>query len=262
MNGTKIDRARRNALKAGGLLVGAFLVTCGVHKGASAAPGGDGNGNGNGRINGNGGNSDGKPGVGNAGRHCFARGTQILTREGYRPIETLGRGDEVAASFAGYARIKTMVSHTLSGVAGNWDGSRGNPPVLVRRGAFAENMPTADLCLTAWHPVYVEGVLVPVGDLVNGTSIVFKAAEGNESIDFFNIELERHDILDAQGALCESLQAAGTERCAPYLRLKGRRDRFQSHVRSAASLVIDRRQPIDVIRDGLEERGVALSRAA
>jgi hypothetical protein len=33
-------------------------------------------------------------------------------------------------------------------------------------------------------------------------------------------------------------------------------------LRSAASLVIDRRQPIDLIRDDLEERGLRIARAA
>jgi len=33
-------------------------------------------------------------------------------------------------------------------------------------------------------------------------------------------------------------------------------------LRSAAALVVDRRQPIDLIRDGLEERGLLLARAA
>ena len=135
---------------------------------------------------------------------------------------------------------------------------------LVRRDALGENLPTADLCLTAWHPVYVDGFLVNVGDLVNGTSILVKAADGQDSLDFFNIELERHDILNAQGAFCESLYRAGTgtERCAPHLRLYGGRGKLSSYMRSAASVVIDRRQPIDVIRDNLEERGLGLARAA
>jgi hypothetical protein len=249
---SKVDRARRNALKAASL-VGAFLATSALHGQATAAPGGNGNGN-NGNGNGNGGN--------NQGGNCFARGTQIRTREGYRPIETLAVGDEVAVRFGGFAPIKAMVSHTLNSVAGKWVGES-NLPVLVRRGALGENSPNADLCLTALHPVFVEGFLMPVGELVNGTSIVFEAADGRDTVDFFNIELDRNDILDVQGASCESLYRAGTERCAPLvLGFDGRRSRLQSHMRSVASLVIDRRQPIDFIRDKLEERAVGFARAA
>jgi hypothetical protein len=97
--------------------------------------------------------------------------------------------------------------------------------------------------------------------LVNGTSITFEAADGRDTLDFFNIELDRHDILDVQRAFCESLYRAGTERCAP-LGLTGGRSKLRSHLRSVASLVIDRRQPIDIIRDQLEERGLGLARAA
>jgi Hint domain len=244
----KIDRARRNALKAASL-VGAFLATAALHKQASARQGGN--------NQGQNGNNQGQNGQG--GR-CFARGTQILTRQGYRPIETLVVGDEVAVRFGGFAPIKAMVSHTLNRVSGKWNGDPNNLPVLIRRGALGENSPAADLCVTAWHAVYLDGFLMQAGDLVNGTSIIFAAVDGQDTLDFFNIELDRHDILDVQGALCESLQRAGTERCAPGF--TGGRSKLWSHLRSVASLVVDRRQPIDIIRDKLEERGLGFARAA
>jgi hypothetical protein len=246
---SKIDRARRNALKAGSLIAGAILASGAVHNRASAAPGGNGNGNGNGGSNGNGGN-------------CFARGTQILTSEGYRPIETLVVGDKVATRFAGFAPIKQMVTHSLNRVSGKWSGNPHNLPVVVRRGALGENVPAADLCLTALHAVYVDGFLMNVGDLVNGASIAFEVAGGEDTLDFFNIELDRHDILDVQGALCESLYRVGEERCAPLLGFESGRSQLRSRLRSVASLVIDIRQPIDVVRDKVEERGLELARAA
>jgi hypothetical protein len=279
----KIDCARRNALKAA-TLVGAVLATGCLHgapgqgrnngnNGNSGNSGNNGNSgnsgnNGNNGNNGNSGNSgnNGNNGTngtnGNSGGNCFARGTQIRTRGGYRPIETLAAGDEVAVRFGGFAPIKAMVSHTLNSLSGKWVGDS-NLPVLIRRGALDKNSPDADLCLTALHPVYVDGFLMNVGDLVNGTSIIFEAANGRDTLDFLTIELDRHDILDVQGAFCESLHRAGTERCAPLLLgFDGRRSRLRSYMRSVASLVIDRRQPIDIIRDTLEERALGLARAA
>lgn len=233
----KIDRARRNALKAA-TLVGAFLA-------AGCLPD---------QQAGKGRNSSSN---GSTGGNCFARGTQIRTREGYRPIELLAPGDEVAVRFGGFARIKAMLSHTLKSESGNWIGeAKSNLPVLVRRDALGENSPRSDLHLTGEHAVYIDGYLIKVGDLVNGTSIVFEAADGRNALDLFNIELERHDILDLQGAFLESLYRPGTERCAP-LALHGGRSKLWSHMRSVASLVIDRRQPIDIIRDRLDERGAA-----
>jgi hypothetical protein len=173
----------------------------------------------------------------------------------------LAAGDEVAVRFGGVVPIKAMVSHTLKSVSGKWV-DESNLPVLVRRGALGENSPNADLCLTALHPVFVDGFLMPVGELVNGTSIIFEAAAGRDALDFFNIELDSHDILDVQGAFCESLYRAETERCAPLLRFTGGRSQLRSRLRSVASAVVDRRQPIDIIRDKLEERGHRFARAA
>jgi hypothetical protein len=237
------------------MMVSAFLATSALPRQASAVPGNKGNGKGGC------GKGQQTNGCGGSGGFCFARGTLVRTREGYRPIETLAAGDEVAVRSGGFAPIKAMVTLTLNSVSGKWVGES-NRPVLIQRGALGENAPNADLCLTAWHPVYVDGFLIPIGDLVNGTSITFVPAVGRDTLDFFNIELDRHDILDVQGAFCESLCRAGTERCAPLLRLAGGRSQLRSRMRSVASVVVDRRQPIDIIRDRLEERGLEFARAA
>jgi hypothetical protein len=205
----------------------------------------------------------GRPG----GRGAAAAGTTLsasfAAREsGYRPIETLVGGDRVAARFAGCAVIGRIDSFTLcrSGLRREWLGP--SRPVRVRRGALGEDVPAEDLCLTASHCVFVDGFLVPVGNLVNGTSIVFEAADGRDTLDFFHIELANHDVLDAAGAPCESLRHPLAKPCVPLLGFHGGRSELRSRLRSAASLVIDRRQPIDIIRDMLEERGLSLARAA
>jgi len=252
----KVDRARRNALKAGGLALGALLAASALPRQASAKDGNNGNGNGGC------GNGQQTNGCGGSGGNCFAAGTLVRTRDGYRPVETLAAGDEVAVRSGGFAPIRAMVSHTLNRVAGTWDGNPDNLPVVIRRGALGENAPSADLCVTALHAVYVDGFLMNAGDLVNGTSISFKAADGQDSLDFFNIELDGHEILDVQGASFESLHRVGMERCAPLLGFDGGRSKLRSHLRSVASVVVDRRRPIDVIRDTMEERGIAFARAA
>ena len=254
----KIDRARRNTLKAASLVFGAVVATGALHKLASAAPGNNGNNGNNGNRGNNGNNGNGGN---NQGGNCFARGAQIRTRESYRPIENLAAGVEVAVRFQGFAPIKAMVSHTLNSASGRWVGGA-NLPVLIRCGALGENLPEADLCLTALHAIYVDGFLMQVGDLVNGTSIIFKEADGRDTLDFFNIELDNHDILDVQGACCESLYRAEIERCAPLLRFTDGRSKLRSHMRSVASVVVDRRLPIDIIRDTLEQRGLEFARAA
>jgi hypothetical protein len=193
------------------------------------------------------------PGGGGGGSNvCFLRGTRIRTEDGYREIETLVAGDRVAAGFAGVAPIQAIDSFTLNRLAGAWLGP--SRPVRVKRGALGDNVPAEDLCLTTSHALFVDGYLVPAGDLVNGTSIVFEIAEGQETLDFFHIELAHHDVLDAAGAPCESLRHGSAEPCVPLLGFQGGRSELRSRLRSAASVIVDRRQPIDVIRDTLEER--------
>ena len=267
---SKIDRTRRNALKAGSIVFGALFVAVAPFKQASAEsqpvrdiirdlldellPGRNPGPSGNPRPG-----RDPRP---SSGGNCFARGAQIRTPDGERPIEVFGSRRRGRGAFWGLrADQGNGQSHTVNSESAKWVG-KSNLPVLVRRGALGENSPNADLCLTAWHSVYVDGFLIPVGDLVNGISIIFEAVDGRDTLDFFQIELDSHDMLDAQGAFCESLYRAGTERCAPLLRLCGGRSQLRSRLRSAASLVVDRRQPIDVIRDNLEERGLDFARAA
>lgn len=239
-----IDRSRRCLLKATGLVAAAFLGTIALPGPAAA--------------------QDAQHGDDNegSGGPCFLRGTRIRTPGGYRAIETLAAGDKVAARFAGLASVKAIDSFTLcrGGPRRDWLGY--SRPVRVKRGALGEGMPRADLCLTASHAVYVDGFLVPAGHLVNGASIVLERAERHETLDFFHIELEVHDVLDAEGAPCESLRHPEVKPCVPLLSFDGGRSELRSRLRSAASLVVDRRLPIDIIRDSLEERGLHLARAA
>jgi hypothetical protein len=48
--------------------------------------------------------------------------------------------------------------------------------------------------------------------------------------------------------------------CAPLLSCTGARREIKSRLRSAISPWIDRRQKLDIIRDELEERGIAVLR--
>jgi hypothetical protein len=126
--------------------------------------------------------------------------------------------------------------------------------------------------------LFVDGVLIPVGSLINGTTIKLYEARELAELEFFNIKLESHDVIYAKGAPVETLLevdecavnfseylrkygAPRTDeaRCAPIAPYGGR-DELRSRVRSAISPCLDRREPIDMIRDQLEERAIALSR--
>lgn len=175
---------------------------------------------------------------------CFLRGTRIRTASGYRRIETLEVGDELPTRFGGMSKIKKISRHC------------GAELVRVKPSAIADNVPAADLCLTESHAVFTEGVLVPIGDLVNGVTILSEHAPRGRRFEFFHVELEGHDVIEAEGTACETLRQPAQPPCAPMMSFGGGRGRLSSHLRSAMAPIVDRRRPLDVMRDRLEDRGL------
>ncbi len=135
---------------------------------------------------------------------CFCAGTLIRTPGGEAPVEKLAAGDHVV---------------TLSGVARRivWIGSgkvmvaRGRrsaaTPVIVRKGAIAENVPNRDLHVTKGHSFYLDDVLIPVEFLVNHRTILWD--DWAQEVTIYHVELETHDILLANGAPAESYRDDG-----------------------------------------------------
>jgi hypothetical protein len=135
---------------------------------------------------------------------CFCAGTLIRTPAGEVPVEKLAAGDHVV---------------TLSGVARRtvWIGSgkvmvaRGRrsaaTPVIVRKGAIAENVPNRDLRVTKGHSFYLDDVLIPVEFLINHRTILWD--DWAQEVTIYHVELETHDILLANGAPAESYRDDG-----------------------------------------------------
>jgi hypothetical protein len=191
----------------------------------------------------------------------------------------LAAGDLVPAVFGGICPIQSIARHTLTKSDPTTAWSKDALPVRVARSALGPEVPSADLCVTKAHALLVDGVLVTAGSLINGTTITLYDAQECGELEFFHITLARHDVIYAEGAPCETLSNAdqsavnfaGSCRrdgsltdqealCAPLLSFNGGRSEIKSRWRSALSPWIDRRQQLDIIRDRLEERGIALSR--
>jgi len=79
-------------------------------------------------------------------------------------------------------------------------------PVCIKAGALADNVPRRDLWISPNHAMYFKdeqgGVLIEAKDLINGVSIV--QAEHVDSVEYFHVELETHDVIIAEGALSET----------------------------------------------------------
>ncbi len=74
-------------------------------------------------------------------------------------------------------------------------------PVRVEANAFHESVPHRTLFLSPDHAVFAEGVLIPIKHLINGTTVVQKT---NDEVTYWHVELERHDVILAEGLPCES----------------------------------------------------------
>ncbi len=170
---------------------------------------------------------------------CFARGTGLLTPHGYRAVETLKPGDPLVTANGIRRPVRWIGWRTLDLGPGT---ARFARPVLIMPGAFGQGLPARMLRLSPMHCVYVDGVLIPVTHLVNGATILRE--EGSVAMTYYHVELDRHDILLAEGLPCESYFDAGNRGALYYemgRRSPGRRPVAPS-VTSGARLASVRRR--------------------
>jgi len=270
--------ARRNLVRASVLMASAgVLVAFGIIAKMSSSAGNEndanegGDGNGNGKGNGKG-NRQGYS-------HCFLRGTAIKTASGSRNIEDLAVGDLLPTVFGGASPVQWIGRYKFKKADRSKPWVEDVLPIRIARSALSRDIPQADLYVTKTHALLVDGVLVAAGNLVNGSTITRHDARELDELEFFHIKLAHHDVIYAEGAPCETLLRVDENAvnfaeylrecgrpsieeipCAPVLRYSYRRDQIKSCFRSAISPWIDRRYTVDIIRDKLDARGIALSR--
>jgi hypothetical protein len=168
---------------------------------------GKGNGWGHGKP-GHGGNSPGHGGGGSpspgggASPVCFLRGTAIQTPDGEVPIEALRIGDAVTTASGQAVPIRWIGRQTYRRSGPRWPESV--LPIRVAQGALGENTPHTDLYVSPLHALSVDGVLVLAKDLVNGRTITPALPDGHEAIEYFNLLLDRHEVILAEGAPAET----------------------------------------------------------
>jgi Hint domain len=218
-----------------------------------------------------------KPGPG-----CFLRGTHILTPQGLKHVESLSIGDHVITATGEAMPIKWIGRQIFRrGTSSRWPDSV--HPICVAPSALADNIPHAHLYLSPFHALFIDGVLIQVAPLVNGTSITPAMPEGMKDIEYFHIELATHEVILAEGAPIETyLNTNGREHFAnfvEYERLYGRetgpivpyapvygyfgaRAHLKALLRLGISRVVDVRDPIQKAYDRIAARGTKLSLCA
>jgi hypothetical protein len=250
----KVSRARRHFFYAVGALASAAALSA-LSKSAKA------------KIRG--------PTFGKDFPHCILRGTHIQTCSGTERVEKLAIGDRVVTSRGEGKPIKWIGRQRFSlGASSRWPECV--HPIRVARSALADNVPHADLYLSPMHAVLINGALIEVKDLVNGTSIAPAVPERTRDIEYFHIELATHEVILAEGAAVETLLVTdGRERFsnfveyersygrdagppmveyAPVLRYASVCAHLKGLLRLGISQIVDVRDPIQVAYDRIAAR--------
>ena len=135
---------------------------------------------------------------------CFLPGTQILTTRGEVAVEQLTVGDGI---LTGNGRTRPLCWIGQGRVLATRGRRSAATPVIVRKGAFADNVPHRDLRVTKGHSCYFDGVLIPVEFLINHRSILWD--DQAQEVTLYHLELDAHDVLLANGAPAESYRDDG-----------------------------------------------------
>jgi O-antigen biosynthesis protein len=132
------------------------------------------------------------------GNPCYCAGTLISTVRGDVRVEELAIGDEILTLCSEPRPIKWIGRRSYRRPFMG----RNVAPILIKTGALSENVPLRDLYVSPDHAMYLDEVLIAAEHLVNGVSIV--RCHDVDSVQYFHIELERHDVIFAEGAAAET----------------------------------------------------------
>ena len=143
---------------------------------------------------------------------CFTRGTLISTPDGERKVQDLCPGDSVFDSDGNILELRTVMSRLIPA-----DALRFYPklrPVRICAGALGNGLPHRDLLVSRQHRMLVASKIV---ERMFGTTEVLISAiklttlpgiyvdETVETLEYFHLLFDRHEIILAESAPTESL---------------------------------------------------------
>jgi hypothetical protein len=133
-------------------------------------------------------------------QYCFAAGTMIMTPVGEVEVESLAAGDLVVTADGRAVPVRWVGRQTVSRVFAD---PLQTLPIRISAGALGEHVPSRDLSVSPEHAIFIDGVLVQAGALVNGTTIV-RDGTVPPVFAYYHVELATHELLLADGAPAES----------------------------------------------------------
>lgn len=131
---------------------------------------------------------------------CFCAGTRISTPTGYANVEDLQAGDAVmtadgtavAVRWIGRRAVDLRFADPISSL-----------PIRITAGALGNSLPARDLLLSPDHAMFLDGLLIQAGALVNGVSIL-RETRMEQRFTYYHIETPNHSLVLAEDAPTET----------------------------------------------------------
>jgi hypothetical protein len=139
---------------------------------------------------------------------CYAKGTLILTKNGYVPIENMKAGDKVITNGKIY-KNKNVKLEKIKTEPVLWVGkfkvnklNTSSRPICITKNSLAKNFPFQDLYVSPNHSIIIDGEMVLAKDLVN--EITIYQDNECEDVEYYHLECENHSTVIANGIVSES----------------------------------------------------------
>lgn len=154
---------------------------------------------------------------------CFAEGTLIDAPTGAVEVQDLTIGDCVCTADGRAVPVKWIGRQRNCSRFGF---SEKMEPVQISAGALGGGLPRADLTVSAYHGMVLDGMVVNASAMVNGSTIKFvPMADLAEDFTYYHVETEAHDVILANGAASETFidipGRSAFDNFAEYLELYG-----------------------------------------
>lgn len=143
---------------------------------------------------------------------CYLKGTMILTKEGYVPIEDLKAGMKVVTKGKIYNNKSVYPGSIYKLDPLLWvskfkviNFNSKSRPICIKKDALGKDFPLKDLYVSPGHSLLINGNMVLAKNMINGTSIYQDKEIKN--VIYYHLELQYHSAVVANGVLSESYLA-------------------------------------------------------
>jgi hypothetical protein len=131
---------------------------------------------------------------------CFMAGTAVRTPTGDVLVENLRIGDQLVladgttapVSWVGRSTVHTRFADPLRAL-----------PIRIKQDALGEGVPARDLLISPDHALFLDGILVQAGAMINGTTIV-REEDVPEIFTYYHVEVADHSLILAENVPAET----------------------------------------------------------